>query len=393
MRDAFGVPTHGSSVLDLALTNCPALFSLFVNAIPIVSDHAPLTVECAVSQYAPLPQPITWDVNQADWEGYAASAAVLFADLENELAHCIASASPATALLKVNEMTRKLTVCFDLAAVDHVPRTAYTPPQLHKPKLVVLLHSYAILDRACKRLRHRINTLTKRGKDTTHYTAKLNASQGPLRAARAKWQTASNALMEQDWRDLCRSVEGVSKQVAWRRWHRTLPSSNMPLNSITLSSADPLPASMSHSLDALGRYYRTVYSSSPIPEWDANAPARAPAARPSRVVKESMERIDQCLSLDLMREPGSLDHRFTASEVQRSCAQAKHTAAGPDGLPAEFLRKAPAVVHRCLAAIFNFSWHHGVIPSVGNRPTRFACSRRVRARILLRTASSPSPVW
>jgi hypothetical protein len=73
-RDAWGTPTRGDSVLDLALTNNPDMFSLRIDAMPFLSDHSSLTIFFHPSDAEEQPQapassplPPRWDVNKADW--------------------------------------------------------------------------------------------------------------------------------------------------------------------------------------------------------------------------------------------------------------------------------------------------------------------------------------
>src|SRR5262249_35743843 len=56
VRDCWGLPTRekSGSVLDLAITNRPELFTLKIGRFPVCSDHSSLTLELKVPDGAPV---------------------------------------------------------------------------------------------------------------------------------------------------------------------------------------------------------------------------------------------------------------------------------------------------------------------------------------------------
>src|SRR5438067_688325 len=69
-RDCFGVPTRQRSVLDLAITNSPLLFSLSIDDLDIVSDHSSLSVHYSLPALPRQPPPSKWSTADANWELY-----------------------------------------------------------------------------------------------------------------------------------------------------------------------------------------------------------------------------------------------------------------------------------------------------------------------------------
>ena len=152
---------------------------------------------------------------------------------------------------------------------------------------------------------------------------------------------------------ICQEVESKPAHLAFKAWKRTVPSSNLPMNSVTMKSDDPLPTSMHDSLNNVAKFYSRVMSKHPIPEWNANnVPHPPPPLTPLD------KKVADTVASDGPRAAcGRLDDPISLYEVMRACkGLGGATAPGPDDVPSMFLKKAPAVVHRILARLFTVSW-------------------------------------
>ena len=98
-----------------------------------------------------------------------------------------------------------------------VPGYTYLNRPYAKDSSGILIYIHRLYDRPIERaLRH------------------LASVTDACKRARQAYDRLANELAEQDWLAICRAVEGKPPHKAFKAWKRTVPSTNMPLNSITL---------------------------------------------------------------------------------------------------------------------------------------------------------------
>jgi len=245
-------------------------------------------------------------------------------------------------------------------------------------ELSALLRGWKRLKNRYRRVKLKLNKLELQGKSTESAQSLLSGVAGQLNSARAKFSAMSNSLLQRDWARICRAIENKPAHQAFKAWKRTVPSSNLPLNSVTLRSNSPLPASLKESLNNMADFWSAVQSSAAIPEWDHRKPVGEPR---SRTHSRTSSRIDVALTAYLdsprPRQPCELDDPISEAEVARSLHSLKGTTApGPDELPARFLKNSPTVVHRILTRLFDASWRHGVLPAAWRQASSFCLFKK-----------------
>jgi hypothetical protein len=119
-----------------------------------------------------------------------------------------------------------------------------------------------------------------RGVDTTQSLSRLHTLESQCELAKSTFRKVSSQYLEAEWLSICQAVEGKPPHMAFKAWRRTIPSSNMPLNSITERELDELPASIKASLNNMAGFYSKVMSPGPLPEWAAGSHPQ-PVAVPS----------------------------------------------------------------------------------------------------------------
>jgi hypothetical protein len=172
---------------------------------------------------------------------------------------------------------------------------------------------------------------------------------------------------------VAQAVEGKPPHMAFKAWRRTIPSSNMPLNSITERELDELPATIKASLNNMAGFYSKVMSPGPLPEWAADSHPQ-PAAVPGDLDEHIGE---VCSSAGPLLPCDVLDIPISDGEVFKAVKGLKRsTAPGPDDIPSLFLKKSPAIVRTTLARIFNASWRYGVLPQVWKHANSFCLFKK-----------------
>jgi len=361
-RDLLGVGTRQDSVLDLALTNKPDLFSMTVDMLPLETDHKPITVSCT----APAPPRDNldttpkWVMTDADWEGYNHECFRQFSAVEQEWTRLLEAATAASAQLVLEQANSELVSLMSLCATDHVQRASQKQRVIRRyHRLYGLLVAWKRMRGRLKRAKKVMNRVCQRGENADIAKQQLVRASAACIAARKRFDQVAKQLREKDWLVICQTVESKPAHLAFKAWRRTVPSSNLPLNSCTLRSDAQLPSSTKDSLNNVANFYSAVMSTQPIPEWNANAvPQPPPAPTPfDKVVTDT-------IASPATRAPcGALDDPISLFEVMRACkGLGGSTAAGPDCVPSLFIKKAPYVVHRILCLMFNVSWRFGVLP-------------------------------
>ena len=389
-QQAYGVPTRGNSILDLAITNRSSLFWLSVDRVPFVSDHSSLSVMCYLPSVVSPPPPLRWN-SVGDWMSYSFECISVFRDLYSELMMCLSYFTEGNKQEKMNEMVQKLTNAFNTVASKHLTKSAPKPLKLHNSKLHSLLIEYGKLHHKRKKLKNKINKWKKEERDVTHLENKLKSTDRTYNGAKVRWEALSKSNTEKEWQKLCASVEGVNRQVAWKRWHRTLPSSNLPLNAVTVSRDDPLPSSINESLNNMAGFYSTVMSPQPIPSWTPRGP-EDDDPRDTLYSRHELEEFDEFIRTTVAKNIGNIP------SVLDSWKMLLGPASRQKPLPPDLTISSPLFSSMrppsCIVASSSSSTPHGIGASLltaGNRPTRFVCSKRGHVRTRPPIASSPSP--
>jgi len=130
--DAFATPTRGDSILDLALTNQPMLFSLKLCAIDLTSDHSPVSVFSSLNPPPSQSRPNTarWNSSKANWSEFSAACKAIFPAVHDDLVDCLARANSANQQDRLEQATRKFTAALEEAArAASIPCNSDSAPQ------------------------------------------------------------------------------------------------------------------------------------------------------------------------------------------------------------------------------------------------------------------------
>ena len=362
-RDCHGMPTYGKeSVLDLAITNKPDLFHMSMHSLPVFSDHEPITVTCS----APVPvrnqlnSSPKWVMATADWEGYDLECFRRIMPVEGKWVGALEGSDAAHAEQVLGEVNDALISVLSSAAADYVERASQKELAISRyHRLYGLLVASNRMRNRMKRARIVLNRVTLRGDNVDEAKARLIRASVAYHVAKQRYKKVAKEQREKDWLRICRQVESKPAHLVFRAWKRTVPSSNLPMNSVTRRSNHQLPSSVRESLNNVARFYSSVMSTEPLPEWNASA---APRPLP-RMTRFDLEVADFVASPEPRAPCGNLDDPFSMFEVMRAChGLGPSTAPGPDDLPSLFIKKAPPVVLRVMLAMFNVSWRFSVHP-------------------------------
>jgi hypothetical protein len=367
VRDSWGIGTRGSSVLDLAITNCPDLFSLRIDELPTLSDHSSLTVivNPPADHVSPSPPssdllPPKWKIATADWDMYhnlsqKSAPSLIHSLIESRLRHV------GHKQLLVDEMQAQISKAILEWASQAVAKVSSGKVKVSasQRKLNVLLTSAHSLKKKIKRLKERVNR-DKRNHDVSSFAIgrqKYLLELGCLFAsAKAKWKAASDADSESEWRRRCEKIENSNKRIDFKAFRSTIASTRRRLTSITKSKDAELPGSIEESLNNLALFYSFVMSSEPIPSWTLVPPT--PVSPPT-----SFELQIPSILLNVPLVHSSLDGVITKDEIQTALKGVRTaTAPGPDTIHPQFISRASPLLLDALVIVFNTCWDYGVLP-------------------------------
>jgi hypothetical protein len=180
-----------------------------------------------------------------------------------------------------------------------------------------------------------------------------------VKTAKHKYKELAIKAKEYHYQELCELVSSPDSKLYWSAFRRTAGSKHASLTSIQ-DINNVLPASPSASLNNLA---------------DAFVAASVPSTTASSTYKTRSDLIADWLSphpppsrprhLD-PTTPSASDTNtwlFTADDVKRQCTH-QHTksAPGPDAVLPIFLKHAGDEAYSALAALFQYSWDHSVLP-------------------------------
>jgi hypothetical protein len=332
----FAVPTFPSSgaVIDLAITNRPALFSGLTpdDSLPLHSDHLPLRLDVtrnAVGSFgSALNHQWRYKLNSPNWPLFESSMNAFMTQLAARQAELTAG-KPAQQAVDVfwNEI---LAVTHAIAerclGVEQVPmqRKVHLSPGTRQ-KLQAFHHAFHVARRT-----------------------RTPAAKEALRVARKAWLGAFQAETAAAHARRCSRLDAGGPREFWKHWARTTPRDRFPLHTIADDQGHP-PASEKQALNNLASYFakQCTANESKRPsaeekhaedDWRSSAPAHVPCP--------------------------ALDAPFDSKQVLASCSTVKaNTSPGADRFHPLFLKHISQGGADALTALFNYSWRHGVVPS------------------------------
>jgi hypothetical protein len=196
----------------------------------------------------------------------------------------------------------------------------------------------------------------------------LSKLQFQLIAVKAIWTKQAKDECNRQWQRLLAKIAVSDQKIRWKAWHRTVPSGQRSLNSITNTEASPVPHSLKESLNNFSRFYSQVMSASDIPSWmppDASSPPPSPKQRSA----DFSDTINSFLS--------TIDNAITTQEVKEAAKYLrKNTAPGPDNIPSSFISNASPPLITAITNIFNFSWQYSAIPNDWKKAYAFAIFKK-----------------
>ena len=338
--------THRSdnigTVIDLAMCTHPELCQSMNIAEEwegvLHSDHRPILLQFAHNnREAPLPvtqiaERIAYRLNSVDkqWrERYPTRLAELLTGYAEQL-HQDSQTTQLTPQAYIDSATKELEQIIHSAATDSIgikrPRSRANP-WFGRPGVAEAYDNMIHTERSYRHKR---------------------ATRQQLQEARKQFRTKAKLAKELCWLEFVAQVQAdVDSPLNWSVFKRSRgESTRRPLNAL-LGNNDTLPSNLIQSLNnATSELVRSA-----IP------PALDPL---EQITTTNMARL-QVTSAAYDNHPSN-NWIFTPDEIQQQCKEQHNTAPGPDSIPPALLRYGGNALYEALAALFNYSWHHSVIP-------------------------------
>jgi len=382
------VTTNGSgaatkTIIDLALSSPPELVSAISQqhgAALYANDHIPLTLTLALPErVAPPPPPssrprVAWatDRRQLEWQAALPAAMrrhigplqpLLDALTQRPVARAHTQASSDAALQQLEEVYGELETAILTASVETVGirqpnHDRPTPPRWWRPEVGA---AYRVHSEAENQLLH----ISMNGGDTTeaHRTA-LAAQQRYLDAVALAKQQADTQLAN----DAC-GPDPALRAATIRKYQ---PTRAAPLSGIADATGN-MPVSHPQSLNNLctaflrssvppaphaGYAYIDAFSDPAVDTtaWDSVDALDA-------ALDSSTRHIRQRRAAQVAASADSDSWSFTAVQVAvQTKRRTKKTSAGPDAVLPLLLPYGGEALYAALAAVYNYSWRHSIIP-------------------------------
>lgn len=375
-----GVGTRGDSVLDLAVTTHPHLFSMDIDIFPLHSDHNTISIHVHGPNdvHPSAIDTSRWNTSKVDWSIYHDLTEHHFSKFPPVPIYCSMSSSIAQVI--VDSVTANLTNTINICASQCANRARPRPPFTYsRHPYQHLFDELSRLSRCARKVQRRVSADIEMGNTSLGaQTRRRTLSQLRFRilAFKVLWNKEARNHRTQQWRSLLARMSSQHQQVRWKIWRRTIPSGQRSLSSVTLNENDHIPKSLKESLNNFASFYSKVMSNDPIPSWGASSSA-AHASDSDPGSESFLGLVQDVLGSDIRNFDCALDTPFTIEEVQAAAKYLrKSTAPGHDGIPASFLSKASPAFFRTLTDVFNFSWHHSVFPSEWKRSNAFAIFKK-----------------
>lgn len=372
-RDCWRKGTRDNSVLDLALTNSPHLFSLRIGLLPFLSDHLSLSITVDAEHPIPIPSPLPprWLTRKANWELYHNATQRNFSQLRHHLSRHLQSlaSEDCDRQATMDTAATLIEAAISASAIEAVPvrkdrKIKLSPTEV---KLARLLASTHRLHERYRRLKRRVAEDEKSG-NTSVGAVRRKALRDSLKSsflsASLQHKVRSSSLRMRSWLRLCNRIQGEkSPSVRWQFFRRTIASGRRAMNSITLNESDDVPPSLTASMNNFASFYSGVMSDGPTPRWEEDSDDEEEAEEKEHFpgLRASVNLTATCTDIPTMRSP--LDAAFVPDQVRAAarCLRAS-TAPGPDNIHAQFLSKASPIAFECITNMFNASWQYSVVP-------------------------------
>jgi hypothetical protein len=387
VRDCAGVSTRGESILDLAITNKPEIFSLRIDLLPLLSDHASLTIiakdphaDVQQLQRAPLLPP-KFATAKADWEEYHNSTQRMMANLLNELDVDAKGMElqPTQRQELLDQMVMRVQQAIVEKAELAVPRVgvggrAVTDEELKLRDMLKYVHT---LKNAYRKVKRKVSQDSSRNRMTAEAVRRkqtLTKLAGRHVLAMNEYKTESKQQHEQFWSNLCASIEVKRKRIDYSKLKRTQRGSSCRLGCITTNVEADLPGSITESLNNFANYYSSLMSDGPIPDWNRSGAVNGPWPRGNEFDEHIRCVVRNC---GIEEIPSALDKDITGDEIKAIAKSMRaKTAPGPDSIHTQFVTRASPLIYEVLKVIFNCSWRYGVVPSEWKRANSFALFKK-----------------
>ena len=379
-RDAWGVGTRDSSVLDLAITSHPHLFKMRVNQFPLQSDHLSITVQVLRPSSPPPPSPAEvqmprWSIKKADWSIFHNQTQHHFSNFfynQRSVMQSLEQSDDRQGVIDklASRFTADIIACADRAIPRSKPRPQFSTPLL--PALQDQFHQVQLLKKRMLKVQRRVKRDRVKGNSSSAALSRshtLTQLKVQLEAAREQWKKAEAEHNTRKWDEFIGQM-GQDVRRNWRIWHRSIPSTNRIMNSLTSTESGQVPSSMKDSLNNMAEFYSQVMSDDAMPSWSGHAVPRKDSELQGWIEEFCNSRIAE-------RSPSRFDHLFSVEEVTEAAkSMRKTTAPGPDAVSAAFLAKGSTVFYQAITNIFNGSWVHGVIPLEWKKANAFALFKK-----------------
>jgi len=237
IADAWQQPTRpaSGSVVDLAITNCPDIFSLRIGLLPLPSDHAALSVMVRASAVAvPVPAasllPPRWRLNKVDWELYNFRSSHFFGPIAGQVRHLINSLA-GSAVEARQDIIDQVASLLQGAILDTAREVAPKESDGAKPDSPAsarfkqhLTYTHRVLTKLRKASR-RVNADRAAGVVSESRDLTLKALRNAYAAACSHLKVLSEEQQRSKWARLCERVqEEKSHSVRWSAFRRTVAS-------------------------------------------------------------------------------------------------------------------------------------------------------------------------
>jgi len=327
--------TRKNAVLDLALVSSEAsVTDMEVGGkFGLLSDHASLGIRLSAVNIVKEKRRNfeRWNYSAADWHLFKS---LLHLRASSALEQCQSDVQRyADKQAVINLMEQCLQDTFNFCAEKAVGKKSISARKTWweiDPQLQPLFKSF----NSAKRQDFRLQT---------------EESKAAADTAFQEWQSKLTAVKTAFWEKECQRIAG-NGQVNWSAFKETHKPGTFPLNCIRDARGN-LPSSNQDALNSLAKHFADVCTQ---PEIKRMSPAQEEC---KKSVEETIVKAADSKS--------AIDSPFTLQEVLDAIADIKRpkSAAGPDSIPAMFLKKSPEKAAELLQFIFNFSWEFGVLPS------------------------------
>jgi len=295
-----------------------------------LSDHASLNITLAIDhiQQTPRQAYTRWNLAKADWDRFKQEATIAALPAFEE---CQALAdSEQDKQRAVDRMVELLNGALEFAGEEAIGKCTVNSSNkawwYRYPRLIESLERYYTAKRRAFR------------KGTEECIQKASE-------AHREWQSKLAEANQERWERQSRKIAQNPSAVNWKAFHSIQRPATVPIMSIT-NQAGQRPCSEKEALNSLAKFFAEVCTAQEV----KLLPAREEEIR---VTKQSAA---------LSSSP-TLDKVFTLEELKQALSQMRNSSAGPDSIPAVFLKHSPEAMLQVILFICNYSWKNGIVPT------------------------------